>query len=222
MLRFLFTIQPMKKNQSGYSLVHLLTLLLILTIIGLVAWRIIIARSKTSQESSVIKQANTLAEKETKSCFQNYQLETNTDMNIRFCRPTGWSFDYRAHSDMQLRELHINSPDLKYLGDGGIDTGADVYIGLHKIDDYHLSTKDVLAYIGKNQRGYSDIREVTINGKLGVSFVAGFEKPRKQWTQFDANGMIYFITIGEDMSGNKFNDYTDTYQTIINSIDLIN
>lgn len=205
----------LKNDQSG--LAHVVTIALVVLVIGVVGfagWRVWDSKNNsklaTTQKTSKIDRTN---------CTEGYKLETNSEMNIHFCRPANWTYDYRVHNDIQTKLIYLISPDHKNAASGGTDSGSKVTITTHKVDAYHPTSKEILT---QKYKSFSKIAAVKIADRNGASYISDSGDSPAMYNQFEENNIIYLISLDKDVSGSTFNDNLDKFQKIIETFDLIN
>jgi hypothetical protein len=204
----------LKSNQTGIAHVLAVTAVVLIAVIGFAGWKVWEAQVDKKVATS---KGNKLV---STSCTEGYTLETNVDMNIRFCLPVGWKSEFQSQSDISTRLLYITSPDQKDAYYGGTDTGSKVTIVTHLVDEYHPSSKDILT--AKSQFA-KNLSATMIAGRDGVTFLKDSEGDSEiLYNQFENDGMIYLVQLEKDVSGSNFNDNLDKYQKIVDTLSLVN
>ncbi len=228
----------MRLNQKGFSAIEILIVIIVITLVGFVGWRVYDS-NKDEGSSSATQQDDQTNEQqdEVEQTQVNQKNEEPVDTipdgwteykdaktGVSFLHPLAWSVEDKSTEDFGL-SLSVTSDDFVETPNsvyGGTDMGVFVRIGFQDKDgdeeiDGILNGTDVLS---ENISEISD--ELDINGDRGVSYGIGYEGPPAFLTLVDASEGYYYIQYTDapysDGSTNiKSAPFYDDYMMIVDS-----
>ena len=218
-------------KQRGFSIVEGLLIVLFLTIIGASGWYAanrdnVDVATNTLESTSIVSEAPETEELDPKLVDPAESVPEGivSYEDISIAIPESWKVEDNSTEERGL-SLVITSPDFVETPDsvyGGTDQGVLIRItqglanGDEKIDAI-LNGVDVLS---ENRSEVS--KELSINGRRGVSYGIGYEGPPSYTTIIDADIGYFAITYTDaPYTDNKTNiktaKYYDAYMTLVNS-----
>ena len=219
----------MKSNQKGFSVVEILTLVVVVGLLGTVGW-LAYDRQKSNFDNKEATIQISEQKQETKTaskCDTSLKELKSEKIGISFCYPETWKTEIMdTASNHIVGTITLTSPGYKKIegGFGGSNAGSKVYVSVYEIDQLGASYTSVKSILDASEQGkqvYSDVKKAKIASKDGASFISTYEGPRFLTNEFEHKGNQYSIVLEEDLNGPGFNDNQDLYQKIVNSLQLL-
>lgn len=163
----------MKKNQSGFSAVELLILLVVIGLIGGAGWYVWQSKSKNSSSNNTQTTQNEASKQNseadnTKTADETANWKSYTRYGVTFKYPTEWGF--KANDNTQSTSTDLTSPEFADDGSKGEQITVDeVQFAQSGLTADNFKTK----HLDANQNSYSDYKTLTVNGKKAVQFYSG-------------------------------------------------
>lgn len=209
----------MKKNQSGFGVVEVLVLLLIVGLIATIGW--LTYERNFKKDSSVNNSSETKNnQQEIKSdekIPEGFKKYTNSSDGVSVAYPNSWLLDETVIPNGYGRQfVAFKSPDFRIgetsIGGDGVLEGASVSIskgspmGVDVQEDY------------KSPKFAADVTSLTLDGEKAIRWFVSYEGPPNSFAVVYKNNLQYMFVASYPQNGGTFEEVRDKYEPIFLAI----